>query len=669
MKKAIIRIFAASVLTVLSVSSYAVPAGYCTTSSVVNEWRRYDINNDGQFDKSDIDQLLEWGWQEFDYDLNEDGIKDFDDALLLYLKLSVLDRTCDSKVTDDDFKEVSQVRLPVEPDIKKVRLIVSDCVFSALPKLPPDIESQVFSSIPNAISLSVPERAYAYQLTGMSSLVQNNLDGAQWAFGRAYQTYDRSSSALGNLAFAVAMNGRHADALTLLAYARKLYPESGATATSIGWIYARHGQNEEALKYYQEAIFYAPDIAQYHMNLGILLMRLGFKREAYQEFKMATELDPEDPKKALFWYTTKPPDEPPKKKPVDPEEFKKEIEKQTSELKEQGFTEDMFPTPWIELSPCDQASVIPEILERRYSEQMQKIAQAYADDVATRIENLIKGYWPQWKNVNDDWARYIEGVPVIYREGQRLSLNAEIAAGNRWASLARQMGSELMGYSSFFMESALRQAESEAISSVSRLPKGIPITAQAAAELRGEAYKDALREAIKDCYKAQINQATRWLMTRSEPYGLPNPTIETINGQDFMMLFMVIPMRCFEIKGYCPDGNGAAPGEISMPVDNTIGLDLWIISFEWNTDTDELELNIGQGIILGATWKPETGFGFQIGAGIDGGFGPVGATAVTYLKIDEGVWTVQGELGGYIGGGPFSVGGKMVVFQAVVQEP
>jgi hypothetical protein len=313
--------------------------------------------------------------------------------------------------------------------------------------------------------------------------------------------------------------------------------------------------------------------------------------------------------------------------------------------------------------------MIPEILERRYSRQMEDIAQAYADDLARRIEKLIKSYWPQWKNIYDDLQRYKEGVPVVYIESQSMTLNAEIDAGNRWASLAREMGSELLGYSSFYMESALKQARSEADIAVSHMPKGIPITAQAVAELRTKAYHDELEEAIRDCYKAQIDQAYRWLADKSSPYGLPKPKVETIATEDFLTLWLVIPQRCFDIKGYCPDGKSGDIGDISLPTDFSIGIDLFFISFEWNMETDEMELNIGQGIILGATWTPQTGFGFQIGAGIDGSIGPAGATAVTYLKIDEGVWTVEGKVGGSIGGGPFSVGQDMIVFQAVVQEP
>jgi tetratricopeptide (TPR) repeat protein len=650
----------------LSYSSYAVTLSYCTNPSTVNEWRQYDINGDGKFDRDDIDALIDRGWQNIDFDLNEDGKNDADDALALFLKLSVMDRSCNGVVDDEDYKPIDPVTLPDVPDIQTVRLMVSECVFHAKAGLPTDIEEQAFSSVPPGKLLTLAERAYVYQMAGMSGLAQQNLDAAKWGYGRSFQTNEKSAGAIGSLAFCMAAEENDNDALLMLAYARDLFRESAPTANSLGWIFARHGQNEQALEYFREAVFYTPEIAQYHMNLGILLMRLGYKREAWKEFKMATELDPEDARKALFFYITKPPDEPPKKKPVDPDEFKKEIEEQTSELEEQGYTQDMFPTPWNDLSPCEQASVIPEILERRYADQMQKIAQAYSDDVATKIDNLIKGYWPQWKNINEDWARYIEGVKVISREGTRLELNAEIAAGNRRAGLTRQMGSELLGYSSFFMDCALKQASADAtqgFNSMYSMTKDLPVTQESLNKVRAEMYQTSLEEAIRDCYEAQVNQAFQWLADESRPYGLPEPSVETLNEQDFMLLFLVIPQRCFDIKGYCPDGKGNDLMKPEMPVDHTVSLDLLIVSFEWNTDTGEVEFNVGQGIIVGVTWKPETGFGFQIGAGIDF----MGMEEAIYARFDDGKITIQTEEGFSFGFGPLSAGWEVTKTQATLE--
>ena len=639
-----------------------------TGNPIRNDWRNYDINGDGKFDVADIDKLIDRGWHNIDFDLNEDGKKDVDDVLALFLKLSVMDRSCNRIVNDDDFKPIDPVSLPNTPGIQTVRRIVNECVVQAQSKLPFDIQQQAFKAIPQGKPLTLAERTYVYQMAGISGLAQENLDAAKWGFGKAFQTDERSPAAIGSLAFCMAVDGNDKDALLLLAFARYLYRESAPTATSLGWVFARHGQNEEALEYFLEAVFYAPKIAQYHMNLGIILMRLNRKEEAWKAFKEATELEPSDAKKFLFYFITKPTNEPPKEKELDQEEFRKSIDVQIREMKEQGYGQDELPTPWDQMSPCEQAGLIPEILAARYGEQMEKIAQSYADDLARRMENVIKPFLPQWDNIKSDWDRYFNGLPVVFKAGINLNFEAEMAAGQREAALTRQMGSELLGYRSFFMESVLQQVQIDVNMVINRW-RDLPITAQSFAEIKADAYKDALEDNMRYCYKYPIDQAYRWLSTKSSPYGLPFPKVECIEAQDFNLLFLIIPLRCFDIPGYCPDEDGGEPPEIEMPGDNTIGIDLWIVSFEWNTDTNEFEFNAGQGIIVGVTWKPETGFGFQIGAGVRGGAGFMAGEMAIYARFDEGKCTIQTEVGGSIGFGPASLGHEFTETVAVLELP
>ncbi len=622
--------------------------GVTTATSTSESWRKYDINADGKFDQTDINELIDSGAQDIGFDLNNDGKKDMDDALALFLKLSVMDRSCNGTVDDADFEPVEPVSMPDVPDVQTVRRLVIEHVSHARVNLPSDIEDQAFRSVPPGKILTLAERAYVYQIAGLSGLAQSNLDAAIWGFGRSFQTDERSPGAIGSLAFCMAVNDNDDEALLLLAYARDLFRESAPTATSLGWIFARHGQNEEALEYFREAVFYTPEIAQYHMNLGILLIRMGKNREAFEEFREAVERDPGDAKKFLFFYTTKPPDEPPTKKPFDPEEFTKERDIEINQMEEMGYSGDELPLPWDQMSPCDQARTIPEILDRKFGQQMDEIAQAYANDAAKRIDDIIQGYWPKWKNFIEDWNRYVDGVSVVSNAGQVIMKSAEKRAGNERASLTREMGAEVLGYSSFFMESALKQASADANDAVIRF-RNAPITAQALAELKAEAYKDALENAIRDCYKAPIDQAFRWMTAKSSPYGLPNPNIETLESQDFYLLFLVIPLRCFDIKGYCPDGGAGDVRKPDMPFDPTISIDLFIISFEWNPITDEFELNVGQGIMVGMTWKPETGFGVQVGLGAHGSTGYLGGEAALWCRLDEGTLTLESELGGQIG--------------------
>lgn len=629
-------------------------------------WRKYDINADGKFDSGDINELINRGGQEISFDLNHDGKKDMDDALALFLKLSVLDRSCNGEVDDSDYEPVDPISLPEAPDIQTVRRLVLAMVSQARINLPFDIEDQAFRAVPPDEVMTLADRAYVYQIAGLSGLAQRNLDAAIWGFGRSFQTDETSPGAIGSLGFCMAASDKDDEALLLLAYAWELFPESAATATSLGWMFARHGQNDEALEYLRQAVATTPEIAQYHMNLGVLLMRMGREREAFEEFREAVERDPDDASKFLFFYTTKPPEEPPVKKPLDPEEFRKARDIEIGEMEELGYPEEELPEPWDQMSPCDQARTIPEILDRKYGRQMDEIAQAYANDAAKRIDVIIKGYWPKWKNITEDWNRYLDGVSVVSRSGLVIMKSAEKRAGGERASLTREMGAELLGYSSFFMESALKQAEADATEAVKRFSR-LPVTAQSLAELKAEVYKDALGEALRDCYKNQIDQAYRWMTAESSPYGLPNPNIETLESQNFYVLFMVIPQRCFDIKGYCPDGEGDDFKKPDMPYDPTIGIDLFIISFEWNPVTDEFELNVGQGVVVGMTWNPKTGFGVQVGLGVHGSIGVAGGEMMVYGRFDEGKFTIETEIEGSIGWGPGSVSAGNTVVQATFE--
>ena len=158
-----------------------------------NEWRIYDINADGTFNKTDIEELLDRGWQEFNLDLNGDGKKDGNDAFSLYLKLSVMDRSCDQEVNDEDFEPVSPVSLPDKPEIATILNLVNAFVSEARSTLPADIEIQLFNSLPDSRELSFDERVYVFQSFGLSALIQKNIEAAQWAFGRAFQMNNQSS--------------------------------------------------------------------------------------------------------------------------------------------------------------------------------------------------------------------------------------------------------------------------------------------------------------------------------------------------------------------------------------------------------------------------------------------------------------------------------------------
>ncbi|MCU0378658.1 MAG: hypothetical protein MUC78_10410, partial [Bacteroidales bacterium] len=562
-----------------------------------NEWRIYDINADGTFNKTDIEELLDRGYQEFNPDLNGDGKKDGNDAFSLYLKLSIMDRSCDQEVNDEDFKPVSPVSLPDKPEIATILNLVNAFVSEARSTLPADIEIQLFNSLPDSRVLTFDERVYVFQTFGLSALIQKNIEAAQWAFGRAFQMNNQSSSALGNLAFAVAMDNRHTESLYMLAYARSLFHECAATSTCIGWIFARHGQNQAALPYYREAVTYAPKIAQYHYNLGILLMRIGSKREAYEEFKTADELNPGNFKYSLSRHITKPPEEPPVDEPLSPEELEEEYEEDQEDLRESGATEEEMPPPWDELSPCDKARYLPEVFERKVGNIMNELAQSRVDEMTKKLNDISLSYAPKFQNCKEDWNNWVTGVPAVDKIGTEMAVNAMRELGDKQASLTREMGYKLLNMSSFFMECALASGKIEGKTSFDKtmsMLKDTPLDPQSVEEFRSEAYQEELEEAIKYCYGEPMRTASIWIKTEACPYGLPNPTIETV---DIRFAFLLIMSATFEIEGYCSEDADLQKPEFPSP--GTIGLNLLIASFEWNPETGEVEFTVGQGLQLG----------------------------------------------------------------------
>jgi tetratricopeptide (TPR) repeat protein len=641
------------------------------------EWRAYDVNADGKFDKQDIELLLADGWQTFSADLNADGAKDVNDVFALYVKLSVLDRNCNEAVSDDDFVPLSPVEFP-DADAEKARRIVNEVTATALidpdAGLPPDVEQKLFASIDDASTLSIAERAYVLQTAGLSALTQRNLKAAQWAFARAAQINDRSANALGSLAFTLAVDKRHEDALILLAQAREIYPKSSATSSSIGWIFARHGQDQESLKYYAEAVIYTPEISKYHMNLGITYLRLGKTPEAYKEFFLASEKDPDDFTATIFKYTVPPKEPPPEKPPVDLEEVKKEYDEQREQMQDEGLTDDELPDPWYKLSQCDQTYKIMEVLENRYTIEMEKLRQAIADAAAAKLNKTITPFMPQWKRCEEDMERYQRGMRIVPKASKEIYATAADDAAHNWQRLRMAWGYELMKYNSFFLKGAVEQGRSEAARNMKAL-NDLPVKPPNIAKIRSEISKDAMEEAMRHCYYAPMNKAIELIKAEYRPYEVGKANVEILPFGPG--IYMAIVNYTLTQEGYCnkKGQSGLTAAEKALP-EITVGFDLWLIEFEWNISTGELELNIGQGLIFGATWSPESGFGVQAGVGVDFDFGPVEARAVImfFFKTDgtigakqEGSIGLKGKIRGKETG--LSVGGELTFFQVCLLEP
>ena len=80
-------------------------------------------------------------------------------------------------------------------------------------------------------------RAALWDEAGALALAVHNLDVAQWALSRACTLNPQRRSALSSLGFILSQRNRPADALVLLAQARKLAPATAPASNNTGWVF------------------------------------------------------------------------------------------------------------------------------------------------------------------------------------------------------------------------------------------------------------------------------------------------------------------------------------------------------------------------------------------------------------------------------------------------
>ncbi|MRR23413.1 hypothetical protein EG830_10605 [bacterium] len=403
-------------------------------------------------------------------------------------------------------------------------------------------------------------------------------------------------------------------------------------------------------------------------------MRVGSTEKACEEFRIAAELDPGDFHAMLFGYIVSG-EKPPQITPIDLQKLKDEDNLQIQNLRDWGSTEDELPTPWDECTPCEKARKIPELLAERDGRIFNQFAQAYADELGQLAKSVVDGHAPKLKSAAEDINNWWATVKWFQTTYAGLVHNAEIALGNRWSSMTRQRGREIMSYSSFFRECALEQAkiEGQARSDYEEEKlKDIPRTAASILQERSENYQIALEEAISECYKDPMLTAAALLIEKNSPYGLPTPQVEVI---PWIYFPLTVPGLCLTIDGYC-DGEPDLPEYSESLFNNTLSLNLWIASFEYNYDTEAWELRVapGTGIILGATWSPESGYGFQAGVDLGLDLLVAGFDLQGYLEVDKTGLHLKGETGAFVslgileGGVERSVSTTLIPFETVPEE-
>jgi tetratricopeptide (TPR) repeat protein len=75
-----------------------------------------------------------------------------------------------------------------------------------------------------------------------------------------------------------------------------IYPKRAETSNHLGVSHIAEGKIDDALKIIQMAIQSNPNFALAHFNRAVFLFQLGKREEAFQEFKLAARLEPNNSK-------------------------------------------------------------------------------------------------------------------------------------------------------------------------------------------------------------------------------------------------------------------------------------------------------------------------------------------------------------------------------------
>lgn len=96
-----------------------------------------------------------------------------------------------------------------------------------------------------------------------------------------------------NRANQLLVQNKAAEAVDLLRQGRTLNPDDEDVPYNLGIALSRLGQNEEAVKEYEEALRLYPDYAEAHNNLGNLLLRMKRPDEAVKHFEQVISIMPD----------------------------------------------------------------------------------------------------------------------------------------------------------------------------------------------------------------------------------------------------------------------------------------------------------------------------------------------------------------------------------------
>lgn len=133
----------------------------------------------------------------------------------------------------------------------------------------------------------------ARTMVGMLLEAQGKRDDAVKAYEATLSANPNAPVAANNLAFIYAERGQNLDvALELATTAKQRMPEDSNVDDTLGWIYYKRGQPQQAIPYLQASLKRRPDVAEVLYHLGMAYAAAGNNSQARQSLEQALKLDP-----------------------------------------------------------------------------------------------------------------------------------------------------------------------------------------------------------------------------------------------------------------------------------------------------------------------------------------------------------------------------------------
>ncbi|HEY3366972.1 MAG TPA: stalk domain-containing protein [Symbiobacteriaceae bacterium] len=610
-------------------------------------WQAMDVNGDGKVDGADLAAMLT-APANIPVDVNGDGNKDTLDLFALMVYLTRWDRNGDKAVTAADFATAAPLALPA-PDAKAAAALAAQMLNDAAKRVPPDLETRLRLLWTAQKTADPAVLASLYEQAGMEALLIGNLDEAQWAFGKSFAASPARDSALANLGFILAQEGKYQDALVLLARAREITPAACATSNNIGWVLARNGQDADARTYYQEAVAGCKKAGQYHLNLGATLLRLGDTAGAAAQFKEAARLSPHD-REALIMAVASAPT-----KPATLDQYRAQYEKEDAAAVANGDTE--FPTPWSDLGMSGQWDmIVAQESERVWKEEAQALKDL-ADATYKSLEGAAAKALPQGKSACDDLTRWANNWVATVDQMQKIVDAANIqATGIKTMYLRKQAAAEI-SLGPILLQMVLTEAQANMVNYAN-----------------GDDARRAFDKTVHDDYERPMQEAAKRLSRTADFTQLDIPEASEL-FQSVILAGLMMPFAVLDpVYSASLDKCGTKPGgqpnwKIETDSSPALVLGIGVAEVEWKPETNEFKIQVGEGVLVAGTWSPKAGFGSQIGYGWEVGEGAFKAGQVTWLKRgSDGSTSIEIEGGGSAGVASWQVSASTQV-RAASNEP